>query len=657
MSILEPTIDSTDRTTDAYAVMRIKAVDATRRTFSGTATTPTPDRGGDIVEPLGVKFQNPSPLLLHHDMERPVGRVQFHTPTSKGIDFTAEIPVVDEPGVLKDRTDEAWHSISHRLITGVSVRLRALAADVKALKGGALHWLKSEIVELSIVTIPQNLEATIAVVKSLDVGRPAAIGTGAASTHTPGASGTQHPQRSSMKTIADQLTSYKATRDAKHAEMVALVTKSGEDGTTFDAEQDTTYETLKGEVDALNKHITRLEDLEKTNVATATVVKGATAAQAADSRGRIVRITPNREPGIGFAQVAMCIAASKGIGGEAIRIAERHYQHDAVIIEAVKTAVGAATTSNNQAPAVQYADLTSEFLSYLRAKTILDKFGTDGIPALRRVPFNTRVSTQTAGATAGWVGEGKPKPLSKGTFGTLTVDFSKIAVICALTKEEVRFGVSGAEVKVRDDMRQAIAAGIDLAFIDPTNAGSANVKPAAITFGVAASTVSGTTPAAAMTDIAAMIGTMLAAGIQANSLVLIMTQTIALKLSLARNSLGNRINPDLTLRGGFFEGIPVIVSEAVSSLGSPTANMIVAVNAEDIYLADDGNVSMDASEQASLQMDDAPGTQDGTTGTGTSLVSLWQTNMLGLRAEREIAWKVTRAAAVQYLSGVNYATS
>lgn len=649
----------------AYAILSLKSVDNDRRIFTGTATTPTPDRGGDIVDPLGVSFTNPLPLLLEHDVKRPIGYVRFHPPTAKGIEFTAEIPIVEEPPSLKERLDEAWASIKARLITGVSVRLSAKTGDVKILKGGAIHWMKSVVTELSLVVLPQNTEATIAVVKSLDVGRPAAIGTGAASTHTPGASGTSrvvrpHSPRDGMKTITEQLNSLKATRDAKHAEMVAMATKSiGDDGSVavFDAQQESDYEDLKGVVDSLNKHIQRLEDLEKANVATATAVKGATTDEGSNSRGRIVRITPNREPGIGFAQVAMCIAASKGIGGEAIRIAERHYQHDTVIIEAVKTAVGAATTSNNQAPAVQYADLTSEFLSYLRAKTILDKFGTDGIPALRRVPFNTRVSTQTAGATAGWVGEGKPKPLSKGTFGTLTVDFSKIAVICALTKEEVRFGVSGAEAKVRDDMRNAIAAGIDLAFIDPTNAGSANVKPAAITFGVAASTVSGTTPASAMADIAGMISTMLAAGIQANSLVLIMTQTIALKLSLARNSLGNRINPDLTLRGGFFEGIPVIVSEAVSSLGSPTANMIVAVNAEDVYLADDGNVSIDASEQASLQMDDAPATQDGTTGTGTSLVSLWQTNMLGLRAEREIAWKVTRAASVQYLSGVNYATA
>jgi HK97 family phage major capsid protein len=224
-------------------------------------------------------------------------------------------------------------------------------------------------------------------------------------------------------------------------------------------------------------------------------------------------------------------------------------------------------------------DLASEFIGYLRSKTILDKFGTGIYPALRRVPFNVRVGTQTAGASASWVGEGKPKPLSKGTFGTTTLDFHKIAVICALTKEEVRFGVSSAEAKVRDDMAAAIAAGIDSAFIDPANAGTASVKPAAITYNVAATAVSGTTPAALRLDLKNMIGTMIAAGIQPNSLVLLMSQGTALSLSLSVNTLGNRDFPDLTKDGGYLYGIPVIVSEAITSLGSPTANMIVAVNA------------------------------------------------------------------------------
>jgi hypothetical protein len=37
-----------------------------------------------------------------------------------------------------------------------------------------------------------------------------------------------------------------------------------------------------------------------------------------------------------------------------------------------------------------------------------------------------------------------------------------------------------------------------------------------------------------------------------------------------------------------------------------------------------------------------------------SLVSLWQNNLIGVRAEREINWKKRRAAAVAYVDGIAY---
>src|SRR4029453_15991417 len=93
----------------AYALLSIKALDVDRREITGLASTPTPDRRGDILEPLGATFANPVPLLLHHDPERPIGRATL-TATSTGIAFKATLPTIADPGVLRDRVDEAWHS-------------------------------------------------------------------------------------------------------------------------------------------------------------------------------------------------------------------------------------------------------------------------------------------------------------------------------------------------------------------------------------------------------------------------------------------------------------------------------------------------------------------------------------------------------------------
>jgi hypothetical protein len=76
----------------------------------------------------------------------------------------------------------------------------------------------------------------------------------------------------------------------------------------------------------------------------------------------------------------------------------------------------------------------------------------------------------------------------------------------------------------------------------------------------------------------------------------------------------------------------------------------VALQPSEVYFADDGGFQVDASDQASLQMLDNP-TNDTVTPTATSLVSLWQTNCVGFRAERILNWARRRANAAVYLTG------
>jgi hypothetical protein len=52
-----------------------------------------------------------------------------------------------------------------------------------------------------------------------------------------------------------------------------------------------------------------------------------------------------------------------------------------------------------------------------------------------------------------------------------------------------------------------------------------------------------------------------------------------------------------------------------------------------------------------VQMDSAP---DNPTSSTTVLVSLWQNNLVGLRAERMITWIRARTAAVRYITAAAY---
>lgn len=159
----------------AYSVLDVKAMDGDKREIRGIATTPTPDRYGDIVEPLGMAFENPMPLLHQHDQQSPVGTVMFGKATKDGIPFVATLPYIEEPGPLRDRVETAWGELKHGLVKAVSIGFNAIEHAV--LKSGGIHFLRSECLELSLVTIPANADARISSIKHFDLlAREAATG-------------------------------------------------------------------------------------------------------------------------------------------------------------------------------------------------------------------------------------------------------------------------------------------------------------------------------------------------------------------------------------------------------------------------------------------------------------------------------------------------
>jgi hypothetical protein len=118
-----------------------------------------------------------------------------------------------------------------------------------------------------------------------------------------------------------------------------------------------------------------------------------------------------------------------------------------------------------------------------------------------------------------------------------------------------------------------------------------------------------------------------------------------------RNALGQKEFPEMSLLGGTLEGLPVITSEYVNA--DSNGGFVYLVSASDIWLADDGMVTIDASREASLQMLDNP-TNNSSTGNPTTMVSMFQTNSVAIRAERYINWAKRRTAAVSVLAKVKW---
>jgi hypothetical protein len=222
-----------------------------------------------------------------------------------------------------------------------------------------------------------------------------------------------------------------------------------------------------------------------------------------------------------------------------------------------------------------------------------------------------------------------------------------------ITQELARFSTPSAERVVRDELAAACRARIDADFVDPAITAT-TARPASITNGLTALSSAGTTADNARTDVANLLESFILNHMDVSSLVLLMPNTLALSLSLLRNSLGQTEFPGLTLNGGSLEGIPVITSQYLGS-GASFGNMVIALSANDIGLADDGAVDIKVSDQATIEMSDTPAGDSGTPTAGsTAYVSMFQTNSLAILAERFITWKKLRSTAVVYMDDVNW---
>ncbi len=640
--------------TRAYSVVELKSVDEEKRILEGLASTPATDRMGDVVDPKGAVFNLPLPLLWQHRSDQPIGQVTHAEVTPTGIRIRASI--AKDLGI--PRIDEAWALIKSGLVRGFSIGFKGL--EVEEIKGTfGLRFKKWEWLELSTVTVPANSQTTIATIKQFDQG-PAATGTETPIESPQPAGVSARPRsipiarkdRSMKKTIQEQIKDLENTRAAKAARMEEVQTKAVEEGRTKEADEKEEFDNLSQELEGIDSELVDLRRMEKINMQKAQPIQAATPMQAADSRvPGVVSVRENIEPGIGFARFAMCKAASYLSRGEqkASEIAANRYPHDARLHQMfTKATVAAGTTTDATwaGPLVDPANYAGDFVEYLRPKTIIGR-----IQGLRNVPFNVRILGQTSGGSADWVGQGKPKPLTKFDFNATTLTWAKIAAIAVISEELARFSSPSAERLVRDALAAAVIERMDIDFIDPAKNAVSGVSPASITNGITPMSVSGTDAAAVRADFQALFNAFILDNQDPSTAVLIMPSTVALALSMMVNSLGQSEFPGLTMNGGTFMGIPVITSQ-YAAWTSPDVNIVVLVNASDIYISDDGQVNIDASREAALEMLDSGFTQNQPT--GASLVSLWQNNLIGLKAERFVNWARRRTEAVQWIQNVEW---
>ncbi len=676
----------------AYARLESKALQETPDAYiiTGIASTPRTDRMGDVVDPLGARFDALPKLFLHHDTRLPIGGLTEATPGAKGIPFQARIPKVSEPGVVKDRIDEAVHSIKYDLLSYVSIGFMPIESepiDAKNPYFGGTNFKEWDWFELSVVGVPANPDAVITGIKSIDdelhlaritqsksIDSQQRAASGNAQqrrvvhlTDQPGASGTQSdiPKGTEVKTIAEQIASFEAKRAASAARRDEVQNKAIEAGRSKDAAEREEFDNLTAEIDNIDAELKDLRVIERQAVAKATPVTkavgedsaAASAARGGIAEGRITHVQANIEKGVPFVRYVKAMILAKGIPMLALQIAQANKQwmdQTPEVAHVLKTAVAAGdtTTAGWAAELVYNQNLTSAFLEYLRPMSILGK-----IPGFTMVPFNVRWGTQTGGATGYWAGQGKPAPVSALATGSDSLGIAKAVGMVVLSKELMMSSDPSAEVLSRNDLAKTISQFLDVNFIAPDYAAVANVNPASVTNGVVPTAASGTAASNLVTDVNTLFNNFDVNNLEGGGFFWVTTPKIARAISNMRTTLGAFLYPTVTPEGGTFFGYPLIVSGSAMQVGSPVSgegNLLVLGHAPSIAMADAGGVTIDASEEAALQMLDNP-TNASTGGTvATTMVSMWQTNSVALRATRFINWSKRRSFAVQYIKDAAY---
>jgi hypothetical protein len=333
----------------------------------------------------------------------------------------------------------------------------------------------------------------------------------------------------------------------------------------------------------------------------------------------IVSLRPN-PPGIAVARKLICEYVGRDISSSLI-LADRHCKTTPQVEAALrqKSAVGAgATTTSHNLDDLAPSGLGAEAFTLLQSASIFGRL----LPLCRRGPFHTKFPKETGtGAGGAWRGEGLPRPLARTTTDTVTQEHYEAGIIIPITAELMRFGRT-TEVALQRLVIDATAKFVDGQLLDPSVSAS-SAHPAAITNGAPEVTSAGTTAANVITDLTALLAALATPG---DSLRWVMRPMTYYAILAKLAGVG------MTPATGQLLGIPVI-------LGSSSPQQITLVDTNSILASYDETMDVSISRETSLEMLDSSLQQTGIVGTGAQMVSLFQSQLVAVKAELSCAWQ------------------
>ncbi|MDP4544101.1 phage major capsid protein [Psychrobacter faecalis] len=437
-----------------------------------------------------------------------------------------------------------------------------------------------------------------------------------------------------------------ATIKSKKGKVQNIMKKAADDDRTADDGEEDEIAVLEAEIARLETNLVRVEgfiDDAKNALNDATPAAGENEEEAAasaegeadpaESAKGVSAVKPNHaKKGIGFAQLtkakALAVLQQKNGNYVSPLAIAKSQGMDPRVIQALEKAI--VLDTSNSSDLIIENQLAGEFIELLREQTIVDKLA----PMMRAAPFNAKIPGAASGSVAGWVGEGKPKPATNPTFMSVNIGHHKVAGIIVRTDELLKLASPSADQMMRDDLIEACAEVIDDTFID--TAAATDDRPAGVLNGATKIDHTGVGVAEYNVDLAALRKTFISNKLSLNGAYYVMSETRASDMSELRDALGNPYYRGMDALSGekTLNGLPVIESETA-------ADVIALIKPSELYLADDGDVEVAFSDQATIDMG------------ASTLVNLWQKNMTAIRAERHITWSKRRTAAAAYIDYTN----
>lgn len=650
----------------------------------------SPDRYGDIVEVDGWDYENfkKNPIALFgHNNSFPIGKWQ-NIKLNAGKDLRAELVLA--PKGTSDRIDEIRKLVDAGILRAVSVGFRPLEySQIKGDDGMGMRFIKHELVEASVVSVPANPNA-LAVAKSLNIspatvrmvfgehasdnivqrnfvanrGKHADTKRGATEGKETGEHAESHRESTKGKPMLLSQRIVEAEKGLltlqdnleKHLESI--------DDANPTEEQMVLTEDLTAKVETAARHLKNLKNIELKNATNAGDISDAGEIARRSGGGKIpaeILVPKKKVHPVDYLVRAALITAKSRIDGATLDDTRKKIYGDDEATRAFCNVVLRAASAPALTTVPGWAQelvrtVWAAFMEVLLPMAVYPRLSAAGLSLTfggnGRIVIPTR--NLTPSISGSFVGEGQPIPVRQGSFASQTLTPKKMAVITTWTREMDEHSMPAIEGLLRQAILEDTAISLDAILLDANP--STAIRPAGLR-----NYATALTPAAGgagqqfanfVADFKALYGGLLTltnGNVRNPVLIVNPMQTLAISLIQPPNA-ATTLFPFMTMiDAGKLLKVGLIESSTVP------IGVAIMVDAADFTTAGTEGPRLEISDQATLHMEDtAP--QDIVSGSAvpaSPVKSMWQTDSLALRLIMMMNW-IMRRPVVAHMSGVQW---